>query len=106
VIDNGGVTTSAGSRVAHERQVVRECRVGSEDPWWLEEKPQRLIPLGVVVGVALIIAGLATPGIVTVLGIFALAFVTPLLYLRQKLLNWIDRQRKAARKCRTPEGEK
>lgn len=73
---------------------------------WLEEKPELLIALGVVVGVALIVAGLATRGVVTVLGIFVLAFVIPLLYLRQKLLNWIDRQRKAVRKSGTPEGEK
>jgi len=56
--------------------------------------------LGVVVGVALIIAGLATRGVVTVLGIFVLAFLIPLLYLRQKLLNWIDRQRNAAKEPR------
>jgi hypothetical protein len=67
---------------------------------WLEEKPERLIALGLVVGVALIVAGLATRGVVTVLGVFALAFVTPLLYLRQKLLNWIDRQRKVAKEPR------
>lgn len=65
---------------------------------WLEERPERLIPLGLVVGVALILAGLATNAIVTMLGIFVLAFVTPLLYLRQKILNWIDRQKKAAKK--------
>jgi hypothetical protein len=67
---------------------------------WLEEKPERLIALGLVVGVALIVAGLATCGVVTVLGIFVLAFVTPLLYLRQQLLNWIDRQRKAVKEPR------
>ena len=73
---------------------------------WLEAKPERLIALGVVVGIALIVVGLATNRVVTTLGVFVLITVTPLLYLRQKLLNWIDRQRKAGRKSETTEGEK
>jgi uncharacterized membrane protein (DUF485 family) len=75
-------------------------RVLAQPLRWLEAKPERLLAFGVVVGVGLIIVGLVTRGVVTVLGIFVLAFVTPLLYLRQRLLNWIDRQRKAAKEPR------
>lgn len=68
----------------------------------LERQPEWFIPLGVLAGVGLMIAGLETRGVVTLIGIFVLVFVTPLLYLRQKLLNWTDRQRKAAERPGNP----
>jgi hypothetical protein len=57
---------------------------------WIRQKPERAIPLGIVVGVPIILVGLVVHPYVLAFGILWIVFVTPGVYLRHRLLNWIE----------------
>jgi len=59
---------------------------------WIRQKPERAIPVGILVGTAIILAGLVVHQYVVAFGILWIVLVTPAVYLRQKLLNWIRSQ--------------
>jgi Flp pilus assembly protein TadB len=92
-----------GRRNRTRQEVFRRIRRFDE---WIEERPERLLPLGALVGIAFIMVGLAVHPYVVAFGILVIVFVVPVGYVRQKLQNWIKSRMKARKWPRSSEENK
>ena len=73
---------------------------------WIRERPERVIPQGVLLGIAFILVGLVTHGYIVAFGILVIVLVTPGVYFRQKLQNWIRTRAQPRKEPQSSEEDK